>query len=347
MAKNYSPLWELTLARLRELFREPGIIFWVFGFPVLMAVGLGIAFRESPPATPQIAVVTGTAWLSRALDGDEVESQLLSDAEAREALRSGRVDLLVAAQVNDGQRAVVFRYDPKNPDSRLARLVVNDALQRSLGRADAVNSEDQAVTEVGARYIDFLLPGLIGLNLMGSSMWGIAYSLVLNRKRRQLKRMAATPMRRSHYLLAYLLSRLLMLGLEVGALLGCGYLIFGVQTQGSLLAVGFLCALGAASFAGLGLVIAARIESTEVASGWMNFVMLPMWLLSGSFFAYTRFPDMVQPLIKLLPLTAVNDALRGVMNHGDSLFAFMPEVTLLAFWGCVSFLVALKRFRWQ
>ncbi len=341
--RRYVPLLELTLARMRELFREPGIIFWVFGFPVLLAVGLGIAFRETEPPRPRVAVVNDSAWVLEALNGDRVDAELRSVAGARDDLRQGRVDLIVASN-GDG---LVYRFDPKNTNSRLARLVVDDTLQRAEGRADTVVTEDQVVTEKGSRYIDFLLPGLIGMNVMSSSMWGMAYSLVLNRKRRQLKRMAATPMRRSDYLLSYVISRVILLWAEVALIAIAGVLIFDFSVQGSLASFGLVAFAGAAGFAGMGLLIAARLESTEVASGWMNFIMLPMWILSGCFFSYERFPEAVHPFIQLLPLTAVNDGLRAIANHGDSLLALGPELAVITAWGVGCFLIALRRFRWQ
>jgi ABC-2 type transport system permease protein len=203
------------------------------------------------------------------------------------------------------------------------------------------------VSAKGSRYIDFLIPGLIGLNVMGSSMWGIGYAVVLARRRRLLKRLAATPMRRSHYLFSYMFSRILFLVAEVALLVAFGWLAFGVAVRGSILAVTFVALLGSLSFMGLALLVAARPESTEVASGWMNAAMLPMWLLSGSFFSYERFPAAVQPFLKALPLTAFNDALRAVMNDGAALWQTWPSLAVLAAWGAATFWLALKLFRWQ
>lgn len=339
------PLWQLTLARWKELYREPGIVFWVFGFPILLAIGLGVAFQERPLEPPRVAVVAGAPWLGESLDGGGIDVQVLPLAAATEALARGRVDLVVA----DGAEpwSVDYTLDPMRPESRLARATVDATLQDRNGRQDAVSTTDHTLTEAGTRYVDFLLPGLIGLNLMGSSLWGIAYSVVLSRKRRLLKRLAATPMRRSHYLLSYLLSRTGLLIGEVAALVLVGWLFFDVGVQGSLVALGVIAAAGAAAFAGLALLIAARIDNTEIASGWMNFVMLPMWILSGSFFSYERFPAWTHGPIQALPLTALNDALRAVMSQGASLVSQWPELAVLTAWGGVSFAVAVRRFKWQ
>lgn len=348
MTERYFPLWELTKARLREFYREPGAVFWVFVFPVLLAIGLGVAFRTRPPEVPRAAVVHGqeAAWILEALGADPgVRVLALGAEEAERALRSAEVDLLIRAA--PGERRVVYVYDPSHDSARLARQVVDDALQRGLGRADVVAATEETQGTPGGRYIDFLLPGLIGLNLMGSSMWGIGYSVVWARRRRLLKRFAATPMRRSHYLLSYLFSRLLFMVLEVAALIFFGYLIFDVRVHGSIAAVGLISFLGAFTFAAISLLVAARTQSIEAASGWMNFVQMPMWLLSGAFFSYARFPEVVHPAIRALPLTALNDALRAVMNEGLPLWSVWSELLVLVLWTLIPFAVALRVFRWQ
>jgi ABC-2 type transport system permease protein len=182
---------------------------------------------------------------------------------------------------------------------------------------------------------------------MGSCMWGMGYSIVDARRRKLLKRFAVTPMRRTHYQLSFMLSRLLFLAAEVAVIVTFGWLAFGVRVHGSVFALGAVALLSTFSFSGIALLIASRTESTEVASGWMNFVQMPMWLFSGSFFDYSRFPDAVQPLIKVLPLTAFNDAARAILNEGASIVSVWPQVLILCAWGAVSFVVAVKVFRWQ
>lgn len=353
------PLAELTLARLREFAREPGAIFWTFGFPVLLAIGLGIAFRSKPPSQVRVAVVGQGPAVTRTmeqLDGAKgIKPVRLTAAEAATALRSGKVDLIVevasaaggAEPSARGAQRLIYRFDRSQPESRFARLLVDDALQRARGRSDVMKALRQPVSAKGSRYIDFLIPGLIGLNIMGSSMWGIGYAVVLARRRRLLKRLAATPMRRSHYLLSFMFSRIVFLFAEVALLVAFGWIAFGVAVRGSLLGVSVVALLGSLSFMGLALLVAARPESTEVASGWMNAAMLPMWLLSGSFFSYERFPEAVQPFLKALPLTAFNDALRAVINDGAALWQTWPSLAVLVAWGAGAFVVALKIFRWQ
>lgn len=370
-ARARHPLVELTFVRLREFVREPEAVFWVFLFPVLLTCALGIAFRNTAPEKHRVAIessdqsgsLSSVNTMAQALKGSaDIDVVVLPAAEAAGALRSGRVDLVVrptdegrpgaerlepAPGIQPRAPSFEYRYDPTRPESRMARFVADDRLQRALGRTDVALARDEQVAEPGARYIDFLIPGLVGLNLMGSGMWGIGFAIVSARTRKLLKRFAATPMRRSHYLLSFVLSRLVFLTLEVAAVIGFAWVVFGVAVQGSLADLAVVLLLGGLMFAGVGLLIAARPRTVEGVSGMMNLVMLPMWLLSGTFFSSTRFPEILQPFIKALPLTALNDALRGVMNNGTSLAASWPEVIIMIAWGVISFALALRLFRWQ
>lgn len=345
MREARSPLYELTMARTREFIRQPEAVFWVFAFPILLALALGFAFREKPPDTIPVGVVAGAdgeRLLTALQTSPALRPRLYAEKEGREALRTGRISLLV-----EPGSPPTFRFDPTRPDSRPARLETNDALQRALGRRDMVSVQEKKVTEPGSRYIDFLIPGLLGMNLMGTGMWGVGFSIVTARNQKLLKRLIATPMRKSDYLFAQMLSRIVFLVLEVVALIGFGWLVFGVAIHGSLLLFAFVCLLGALSFSGLGLLVAARPETVEGVSGLMNLVMMPMWLLSGVFFSAERFPDKLQPFIKALPLTALNGALRAVMTEARPLTSILPEIAILAVWGVVCFFIALRIFRWR
>jgi len=339
------PLVQLTLARMREFYREPEAIFWVFGFPIVLAFALGIAFRNRGPGELRVAVLrqAGDSGLAAALGhAPGLTVAVLDSSAARLQLRTGRVALLVVPGA-----PIVYRYDSTRTESRLARLQVDDAVQRARGRADPVRVEDERVTEPGARYIDFLIPGLLGMNLMGSGLWGVGFSVVQARTKRLLKRYMATPMRRSHYLLSFVLSRLVFLFVEVAALVGFGWWIFDVGVRGSFGAVAFITVLGALSFNGLGMLVASRARTIEAVSGLMNLVMLPMWILSGTFFSYARFPEAMQPFVRALPLTALNDALRAVMIDGSPLARLGTPLGIVTAWGVASFAVALQIFRWR
>lgn len=355
---SFYPLIELTLARVREFVRQPEAVFWVFVFPVLMAFALGIAFRNTAPEKMRIGVdskMSNAAAVAAAISrSDELEGIVLSPQDAARDLRTGKVALVVkgnpaTSQSTDGGLPPSYQYnfDSTRPESRVARRSVDDALQRAAGRKDIAQSTDQPVSEPGARYIDFLIPGLIGLNLMGTGMWGVGFAIVAARTNKLLKRMAATPMKRWHYLLSFMLSRLLFLFFEIAAILVFAYFVFGVKIYGSLLGFISIALIGSMAFAGIGLLIASRTKTTEGVSGLMNLVMLPMWLLSGTFFSASRFPSFVQPMIKLLPLTVLNNALRSIMNDGAAVTANLSGIALLAAWGLVSFVIAVRIFRWQ
>lgn len=339
-----SALLELTIARLRLFLREPGAVFWTFGFPILLSIALGIAFRNRAPEPVYVAIAAqpGAEHILAELGSPLVRARVEDAETAAKQLRSGKVALVI---VPGDPRT--YRYDETRPQARLARMIVDDILQRAEGRADLVRVADERVTEVGARYIDFLIPGLVGFNLMSSSMWGIGYSIVDMRTKKLIKRLLATPMRRSDFLLSFIIVRALFVAVEVPLLFGFGWIAFGVRVVGSPFLLLGLCFLGAFSFAGLGLLVASRAQNTETVSGLMNLVIMPMSITSGVFFSTSNFPERIQPLLRALPLTALNDALRAVSNEGAGMFALGRPILVLAGCGLLSYVAALKMFRWQ
>jgi ABC-2 type transport system permease protein len=341
-------LAQLTLVRFYEFFREPEAVFWTFIFPVLLSSGLGLAFRSHGPDPVRVGAVRTTPdadRLVRALSASRgIVPQALDSPAADRALRTGKVALL-AIPGNDGH--VVYKYDETSPDGHRARLLADDAIQRAAGRADPVPASDNRVREPGSRYIDFLLPGMVGMGLMGSGIWGMGFPIIDARRRMLLKRLVASPMSRVHYLLSFLFSRLVFLVLDVTFLLSFGRIVFGVPLYGSLADLAVICLVGALAFSGIGLLIASRARTMEAGTGLMNAVMVPMWILSGVFFSASRFPDAMQPLVRALPLTAAIDALRANILEGVTLPAVWPQLAILAAWLVVSFLTALRIFRWR
>ena len=340
-----NPVWQLTTVKVKEFAREPEAVFWVLVFPVLLTLALGVAFRSHAPEALSVALVAGPKAppLEKALSAERgLRVETLDPEAAREHLRAGRVALVVIPG-----DPVTYWFDPAREESRLAQLLVNDAVQRGTGRTDPRAVAVREMTERGSRYIDFLVPGLLGMNLMGTGMWSIGFSIVNARTRRLLKRLVATPMRKSHYLLGQMLGRLVFLTVEVAALLLFSRLVFDVPLRGSLVTLAGITLLGAMTFAGFGLLVGSRARTVEGVSGLMNLVMMPMWILSGIFFSTSRFPAVMQPVIQALPLTAVNNALRAVMIDGASVLAILPEIGIAAAWGLAAFGVALFLFRWN
>jgi ABC-2 type transport system permease protein len=348
VANRDRPLVQLVSVRFKEYTREPEALFWSFGFPILLAIGLGIAFRAKPADVVHVAVADGSPQSATIATSLRRDSALAVEAmpldSARLALRSGRVAVVIEP---NGDRGVAYEYDDTRPDARTARLIVDDDIQRGAGRTDLLPSSERHVREAGSRYIDFVVPGLLGMTIMGGGIWGLGFSIVDQRRRNLLKRLVATPMSRAEYLASYVISRLVLLAIEGIVLLGASLLLFGVPLRGGLGPVAVIVVVGALAFAGLGLLIAARPTTIEGVSGLMNLTMLPMWVLSGVFFSSENFPRAIQPFIKILPLTATNDALRASMLRGVSLPALWPQFAILAAWTVVCFVIALRIFRWR
>jgi ABC-2 type transport system permease protein len=338
-----SSLYQLTMVRFRLFLREPEAIFWIFFFPILLAVGLGIAFRNRPADV--LPVGATTAELTQSLAADKgLSAGTVDEATGAHELATGKIVLLVVAYT---ERKVVYEFDDTNPDARNARLLVDRDLESAGGRHDILRASDQLIHETGARYIDFVVPGLLGMNLMGSAIWGMVFPMVEARQKKLLKRLVASPMPKWQYLASYLLSRLAMLIIEVAAFLGFARLAFGVPFRGPLWQLILLCLLTSLAFSALGLLISSRAKTMEGASGLMNLVMLPMWILSGVFFSATRFPAVIQPVVRALPLTAAIEAMRGNMLQGTSITHMMGQMGILIAWFIVPFAISLRIFRWR
>ncbi len=346
---RWSGYSHLLMARMLELKREPEVVFWVFIFPLLLALGLGIAFRNKPGNAASVAIIEGVgsqdvrSLLDRSPQHEQFKVQVLDERGARQGFRLGKFDLVVDANRKVG---VEYLYDPARPESVLAKAEIDDALQAAAGRKNAVPTTAVASSEPGSRYIDFLIPGLLGMNLMNSGMWGIGFALVDMRQRKLLKRFVGTPMRRGDFLLALASSRLILMIIEVGLLLLFGALFFHMRVLGSIGSIALIAAIGSLTFGGVGLLTASRAQKIESVSGLINLVMMPMWIFSGVFFSYERFPAVIHPLIKALPLTALNDALRASILEGTPLMHQWPRLLVMVVWGGVSFVLALKWFRW-
>ncbi|HVQ41876.1 MAG TPA: ABC transporter permease [Vicinamibacterales bacterium] len=336
------PLIQLTLVRAREFFREPEAVFWAVAFPVMLSVGLGLAFRGRPEAVLKIGAGPAIADTLRQEPGLDVTT--MDEAAGREALRMGRVALMVD-RAGDG--SIAFRYDDTNPEGRSARTLADRALQRAAGRVDPVQTADELTREPGARYIDFLIPGLVGIGIMSNAVWGLGFSIVDTRRRKLIKRLMATPMSRPHYLGSYLIWRLMLFPVEVVLPIAFGAIAFGVPIRGSWITITILCLLGSLMFSAIGILVGSRARTIEGVSGLMNLVIMPMWIVSGVFFSAQRFPDLVQPIIKVLPLTLLLDSLRAVQLQGVGIASVWFELAVMTFWLVTAFTAGLKMFRWK
>ncbi len=342
--KRYSPIWELFLCRMRMFYREPEAMFWTYGFPVLLTIGLGVAFRAKSPDKNLVAIQDSVTLgdIRKALETDSAFQILVGSATKCESwIRKGEAAIAVL-----DVKGLEYRFDPTRPEAALARLKVDEVIQRAAGRTDALGIKETRMTARGARYIDFLIPGLIGMNLMGGGLWGIGFVTVDMRIRKLLKRLVATPMRKRDFFLSLIGSRMVFTVPEMFLLLLTGWLLFRVAIEGSLVSIAIVAGVGALSFAGLGLLLASRARKIETISGLMNAVMLPMWIFSGIFFSSKRFPELLQPFIQALPLTQLNNALRAVITDGASLTSQWIPLAILSAYGVFSFVLALRWFKW-
>jgi len=342
---TYRPLVELTLARLREFVREPEALFWTFLFPIIMSVAMAIAFPASAGQTVRVGVSPGaeTAAVRQTLAGarDIVVREIPEDDQLR-ALRDGEVHLIVAVG-----SPPIYRFDPMREESRLARLVVDEALKRAAGRTEPWQAKEDLIEIPGSRYVDWLIPGIISLGIMNNSLWSIGFMTVQARLRKLLKRQAASPMRRHDFLLAPVIARLAFLGPEVAVPLVFAWIAFSMPIRGGAISIGLVAISGALMFGSLGLLMGSRARTFEAASGLMNLMSVPMWVLSGVFFSASNFPDAVQPFIQVLPLTALVDAMRRVVLEGAVLTSLWTELAVIGTWTIVPFAIALKIFKWR
>ena len=356
LSMPYSPLRELYLARLREFYRQPARIFWVYGFPTILAVILGLAFQGRATQVIDVDLVDGAGArpIEEALrtplakpkskGSPEVRIRRVTESEGNRRVKTGKTLLLVTPGSGD---RLTYRFDPTRPDAVAARAAFDDALQRARGRVDAVSTTDELIEERGSRYIDFLIPGLIGVNTMGGGLWGIGFLIVNFRIAKLLKRFMATPMPRRDFLMAILGARLTFLVPDVAVLMLLGVLGFGMPIRGNLAVLALVEVVGALAFAGIGLLVASRAATTETVSGLMNLVMIPMWLFSGVFFASDRFPAWLQPLIQALPLTQLVSGLRAVILEGAGPLDLARPLLILSAWAVGTFALALRLFRWN
>ena len=341
----HHPLIELTLARLREFVREPEALFWTFIFPVVISVALAAAFPGGRATPVLVGLEPGPSAdaVRRALTGrEDITIRDIEPRDQERAIREGAVHIVIVPA-----DPPVYRFDPARTESRTARLVVDAALERAAGRQDPFQAREEPLQIAGSRYVDWLIPGIVGMTIMGTGMWGVGFSIVQARMRKVLKRLAASPMRRREYLLAQVLARLVFLGPEVVVPLAFGALALGMPIRGSYGAVAVVCLAGAVAFTALGLLAASRPRTFEGISGLLNLCMLPMWILSGVFFSSANFPDAIQPLVQALPLTALIDALRAVVLEGAAVGDISGELMLLGVWAVIPFSLAMALFRWR
>lgn len=344
-AMRWRAMQQLLLFRLRAVIREPSALFWTFVFPILTSIALGIAFQEPGTGPIKVALAHGPGELELAqrLAAPPLRVERSEAEQAYKDLESG----LVSAVVVPGEHYAQLVLNPTQSDTPLVRCLTRGALEKGTAAPAAFQIQERLQASNGARYIDFLIPGLIGFGLLSFSLWGMGFSIVQMRTGKLLRRLLASPVRRSDVLLSFVVSRLALAPVEVGVLALFGHFLFKVPVRGSWVTLLAFALLGAFCFAGLSLLTFSRAQNAETAGGLGNLVQMPMLILSGVFFSSSHFPRWLKPVIDLLPLTVVNDGLRAIMTTGAGFTALLPSILLLGAWSVGSFGLALYWFRWE
>jgi len=343
-------LWQQIKCRWREFRREPSAFFWVMFMPILWMVVLGFAFSKPRPES------YGVGWLSPETPSTLSESTHKALTENRQIhlweaplgeletrIKRGEISMILQF---DAQSKATYRLDQNNPEAVRARNFVNDVVQNQGGRTDPVPQSSENIQAEGGRYVDFLIPGLLGLSIMTTSLFGVGMTIVSNRKENLLKRYLATPMRAYEYIVSHMFGRLIILTADFSAVMIAGYLIFHFRLYGNFLHYVLFAILGAAAFTAVALLCAARTRSVPMISGLTNLISLPMMMLSGVFFSKNNFPDWLREGTAYLPLTALNDGLRKIALEGLPIQALGPEITVLGLYTVIASVIAQRLFKW-
>lgn len=363
--------FQLLISHFKEIIREPAVIFWGVVFPILMAWGLGMAFTQKPGITSDIVFIAKTNQAE--ILPEAISSKLnlrktfskgqtcyqfnYSDKksgnitfnfypktwdDANLMLKKGQTSIVI--DVKDG--LPVFYFDRMNQEAQLLFIQLSGLLEKGSAYLSEQNLHAEPLTLAGTRYVDFLIPGLIGMGIMMSCMWGLSYSLIEKRSKKLLRRMVATPMKKPVFLTSLFTARFTMNLAEATILAMFAYFYFGVEIQGSIAALLLLFIAGNTAFSGLAVLISSRTANPEVGNGLINAIVTPMLVLSGVFFSYHSFPEWIVHIIKPLPLTMLNDGARAIFNEGAGFTETIIPALILFAEGFVFFFAGLKTFKW-
>jgi len=375
---RFKQLWQLISALFREIIREPGVLFWGILFPILMSLGLGLAFTKKADVIRKVAIINITERSAMGSDNSTVAGFLRDNCEKNisagsdswhwkytikddklgnsvflfysmkwdEAvilLKRGTINVLLFGKSD----SVEYHFDPMNPDAQLTYLKLSTIVGKGAVQPVQSNSEIKPLTVTGTRYIDFLVPGLIAMGVMMSSMWGISYGIIEKRSKKLLRRLVATPMKKSHFLIALIAVRITMNFIESLVLFLFALFAFKMTIQGNISALILMFLAGNIAFAGIAVLVSSHTSNTEVGNGLINFVVFPMMVLSGIFFSYQNFPDWSLPVIRNLPLTMLTDGIRSIFNEGAGYHEVAIPIFILLAIGALFFSVGLKIFKWH
>jgi ABC-2 type transport system permease protein len=375
---RFNQLWQLIVALFREIIREPGVLFWGILFPILMSLGLGLAFTKKADVTRKVAFINSSQFISAGTQTKFVAQFLQNSCERNASEEKGAwlwkyvikdeklgnsiflfysmpwkeaMQLLKRGTINvillDNGGSVEYHFDPMNPDAQLTYLKLGNIIGKGEILAESSNSEIKPLTVTGTRYIDFLVPGLITMGVMMSCMWGISYGIIEKRSKKLLRRLVATPMKKSHFLIALITVRITMNFIESAVLFLFSLIAFKMTIQGDISALLIMYLAGNIAFSGIAVFVSSHTSNTEVGNGLINFVVFPMMVLSGIFFSYQNFPEWSLPVIKYLPLTMLTDGIRSIFNEGAGYHEVALPILILLSIGALFFSAGLKIFKWH
>lgn len=357
------PFFILTVSHLKEFVREPGSMFWSFGFPILMAIGLGLAFSGKkeimhgvaliPSSNPQEMLVRSVFFGGGAITDTIIDKKFETEngrtrytfhitnwKNAEVLMKRGMINSILTEE--NGR--VIYHYDPLNPEGELIQIQLSSFFKT--GNLGQNTDSIRPLKTLGMRYIDFLIPGLMTMGVMMSIMWGVCYSLIEKRSKKLLRRMVATPMRKTDFMTSYWASRLILTIFDTSVLLIFGYFFFGVVIQGSIAALVLIFLAGNFAFFGMAILISSRTANTQVGNGLISLITTPMMVISGIFFSYQNFPLWAIDVIKFLPLTKFTDEVRGIVNEGSGIMDILDGVAVLGLFGGVCFFIGLRVYKW-
>ncbi len=365
-----NPLIQLILVRFREFVREPGVVFWSVIFPVSMAWVLGVAFSKKGELVQTIAVVqndsrrndklreflAGTKAVTDTASGDttgylkEIVNEKIGKSIYRFLSTSWDSAILMvkrgqtAVMIKESEDSLYYYFDPKSTEARLNYLIISSSINDEAFKYETASI--RPLVTAGTRYIDYLVPGLIALGIMNSILWGISYTLIEMRSRKLMRRMIATPMKKSHFLISHFTSRLSLTIIEAFILITFSWFYFRLSVQGSVIALIMMFLAGNICFTGIAVLISSRTSSSNIGNGLINFVSMPMMILSGIFFSYHNFPDFIIPVIQKLPLTILADSIRSIFIEGSGVKDIFPEFIVLSAIGLLFSFLGLRIFKW-
>ncbi len=352
-------IYYLVTIQLKEFYREPGIIFWAFAFPIAIAGVLGIAFASKEVPETRVAIISTShnanelvlkieKAFSNSAGGNSnglgvIIPKILEEGDAIKALKRGEVNLLLK---EDAQGNLEFSFDPSNANAQRDYLLLSNALLSDANHNQAVSSI-RKLDSKGTRYIDYLVPGMLAMGVMNSCLWGVGWNLIEMRMKKLLRRMSATPMNKLSFVLSFFFTRLVVTTVEVITFLTFTFTVFENAFFGSPLAAVLIFLTGNFAFACIGIFVGSRAQSSQVGNGLVNAFTFPMMVLSGIFFSYKNFPDIVLPVVRHLPLTLMADSLRATFIEGAGVGDALYACVILICIGLGFLTAGLRIFRWS